>query len=174
MSWISRILKNKEKITIPAIGILFNVIFLNYLYDYLFYPYIIWRFGLFKGAIVMIPLSTFICYLLLLFYDWSKKDWLGIESIKQIKEKEMHTWIGRVTSWILKRSDLLALLFLSIQFDPFITTVYLRRGSHQFNGMTARDWRIFFGSAAIANFYWTFIIFTGISIIEYVIRWLSI
>jgi len=171
---VARLLKtlsaNKEKILIPAVGITVNTLLSSYIYDYLFYPYMIWRFGLLKGALIMIPLSTFVCYLLLLFYDWSKRDWLGIETIKQIKEREAKTTIGKITAWILRKSDLFALLLLSIQFDPFITTVYLRKGSNQYNGMSRRDWKVFFGSAAIANMYWTFVIFAGVSIIEYIWR----
>jgi hypothetical protein len=39
------------------------------------------------------------------------------------------------------QSEPLACILLSIKFDPFIVTVYLRRG--RFGGLSSRDWRIF-------------------------------
>ena len=51
--------------------------------------------------------------------------------------------------WLLHRSDPVACVLLSIKFDPFIVTVYLRRG--RFGGMSRRDWRIFLLSWLIGN-----------------------
>lgn len=55
-------------------------------------------------------------------------------------------------------------LFLSIKFDAFITTAYMRRG--KFNGMGKRGWAIFMGSLLISNVYWTLACFKGITIFE--------
>ena len=56
--------------------------------------------------------------------------------------------------WFLQ-DNLAVMVFLSIKEDAFKTVIYLRHVSHQYNGMSARDWRIFFTSLAIANVYWT-------------------
>jgi hypothetical protein len=40
---------------------------------------------------------------------------------------------GKLTFWILQKSDPVVFLFLSLKVDPFITMVYLRNGA--FNGM---------------------------------------
>jgi hypothetical protein len=56
---------------------------------------------------------------------------------------------------MLEKSDPAAFFFLSVKEDAFITMVYLRHGSHQYNGMSGRDWRIFLSSLAVANIYWT-------------------
>ena len=76
-------------------------------------------------------------------------------------------------SGILKKSDPAAFLFLSSKEDAFITMVYLRHGSHQYNGMSARDWRIFLGSLAVANVYWTLAAYMGISVVEWVWKAIS-
>lgn len=68
-------------------------------------------------------------------------------------------------SGLLKKSDLLAFLFLSIKEDSFVTMVYLRHGSHQYNGMSARDWRILLASHAVSNIYWTLAAYMGTSVV---------
>ena len=99
------------------------------------------------------------------FYDYSKRDWLGIEAIKSLKDYDGSKKIGRLTAWFMKKSNPLVFLFLSIKYDPFITTVYLRLG--KFNGMTNRDWMIFMGSLLLANAYWTLACYMGITLIEW-------
>jgi hypothetical protein len=69
---------------------------------------------------------------------------------------------------MLEKSDPAAFFFLSIKEDAFITMVYLRHGSHQYNGMSARDWRIFLASLAVVNVYWTLAAYMGISAVEWV------
>lgn len=112
-------------------------------------------------------LSLLACVILLKFYDWFKRDWLGIETIKGMKDYQGDSKIGRFTAWILRQSDPVVFLFLSIKEDAFVTLVYMRHGSHQYNGMTRRDWGIFFGSVSISNLYWTLAAYMGISVVEW-------
>ena len=51
---------------------------IGYLFDYLLYPLVIFRLGLLRGGIIMTAVSFTICLIGLKFYDWSKRDWLGI------------------------------------------------------------------------------------------------
>lgn len=60
------------------------------------------------------------------------------------------------------------MLFLSIKYDAFITTAYMRKGCYQYNDLIKRDWTIFGLSLVLSNLYWTFASFTGLSLIEYV------
>ena len=138
---------------------------LNYLFDYALYPFVIYKLGIISGGLVMTVLAGTINILCLKFYDWSKRDWLGIEAIKGVKGYEGESRLLEFMSGILKKSDPAAFLFLSIKEDPFITMIYLRHGSHQYNGMSARDWRIFLGSVAIGNIYWTLAAYMGISVV---------
>jgi hypothetical protein len=122
----------------------------------------------------MMFLSMLACVILVKFYDWSKWDWLGIETIKGMKEYQGESRLGNFSAWILQRSEPMVFFFLSIKEDPFVTMVYLRHGSHQYNGMSARDWRIFLGSVAIANIYWTLAAYMGISVVEWVWKMVTI
>ena len=143
---------------------------ISYSFDYLLYPFVIYRLGIIKGGIVMMALSLLACVILLRFYDWSKRDWLGIETIKGMKDYQGDSKLGRFTAWILRRSDSVVFLFLTIKEDPFITLVYMRHGSHKYNGMSPRDWRIFLSSIAISNIYWTLAAYMGLSLVERVLR----
>ena len=143
---------------------------LSYPFDYLLYPLVIYKLGIINGGLVMTLLAGAANILCLKFYDWSKRDWLGIETIKGMKGYEGESRLVKFMSGILKKSDPAAFLFLSIKEDPFITMIYLRHGSHQYNGMSRRDWRIFLGSVAIGNIYWTLAAYMGISVVEWVWR----
>lgn len=140
----------------------------SYLFDYALYPFIIYKLGIIKGGLVMTFLAAVINILCLKFYDWSKRDWLGIEALKGMKLYEGESRLVRFISGIMKKSDPAAFFFLSIKEDAFIAMVYLRHGSHQYNGMSTRDWRIFFASLAVANIYWTLAAYMGISVVEWV------
>ena len=158
----------KEKIGILTLGILVKSFIFGYFFDYLLYPFVIWKKGLIKGGLMMTVLAGLVYYLLLIFYDWSRRDWLGIEAIKGLKDYNGNSKIRRFTSWILRKSDIVVLLFLSIKYDAFIITAYMRHGNHQYNGLARRDWKIFFSSLIISNIYWSLAAFMGVSVVEYV------
>jgi len=138
----------------------------NRAFDYLLYPFVIFKLGILKGGIVMIFLAFIANIMTMTFYDWSKRDWIGIEAIKDLKTYSGKKMIGRFTSWILQRSDSVIFLFLSLRYDAFTTTAYLRHG--KYNGMGKRDWTIFMGSLLISNVYWTLACYMGISLVEWV------
>jgi hypothetical protein len=140
----------------------------SYAFDYALYPFVIYKLGIIKGGLIMTFLAAVTTILCLKFYDWSKRDWLGIEAIKGMKGYEGGNRLVKFISEMLKKSDPAAFLFLSIKEDAFITMVYLRHGSHQYNGMSGRDWRIFLASLSVANVYWTLASYMGLSLVEWV------
>jgi hypothetical protein len=155
---------NKQRLAILGVGVLANQVFV-YSFNYGIYPLVIYHYGPFKGYFIMVALSAIVCYLTILFYDWLKKDFLGIETIKEIKEYEGQHRTARFISSILKKSDLLAFLFLSIKYDPFITVVYMRKGAHKYDGLTKREWKIFTASLLVGDIYWTIVVFFSIQVI---------
>lgn len=138
----------------------------EYLFDYLLYPLVIHWLGLLWGGVLMAFASLVFCLLLLRAYDWSQRDWLGIEAVKGLKDYAGPSRWRRLSAWLLQRGDGCACVVLAIKFDPFVTTIYLRHG--QFNGLSRRDWRIFFASWVIANVYWTLVCFGGLSAFRWV------
>jgi hypothetical protein len=75
----------KERAAILGIGLLGNFLIANG-FDYVLYPWVIWKLGPLHGAAVMTLASFLICWATLLFYDWAKKDWLGIETLKELRD----------------------------------------------------------------------------------------
>lgn len=156
----------RERVAILAIGLLGNSLIVN-AFDYVLYPWVIWRLGPLHGAAMMTLLSFLIWWATLLFYDWAKKDWLGIETIKGLKDYAGDSHFARALQWAVKKGDAALLVILSIWTDPFVTVAYLRQGAHQYNGMSARDRRIFMISLVIGNGLWSVTLFTGMSAAEY-------
>lgn len=154
----------KARLTELTLGLVVNQLIV-WAFNFFLYPFIIYKFGILYGGVVMTFLSFIACILTMKFYDWSKRDWLGIEAIKGLREYDGNKGIGRLTSLMMKKSAPVAFLFLSIKFDAFITTAYMRHG--QYNGMTKRDWSIFMGSLLISNVYWTLACFMGITLFEW-------
>lgn len=157
----------QARLAILGIGILADR-FITYTFDFALYPYVIWQYGLLLGGVVMALLSLIICLLYVWFYDWTKKDWLGIEAVKGIKDYDGSNRWGRFVAWSLCCSDPAACVVLSLIFDPFITMAYLRKGSY--NGMSRRDWRIFLWSWLIGNGYWAVTCWLGVSALDWIWR----
>lgn len=127
---------------------------INFLFDYVLYVYVVYKVGMVYGFLIMAPTATLICVYMIKAYDWSKTDWLLIEDLKSVRESTNNHGFKRILGLFLRKSEGLALIALSIWTDPFITTLYMRKGSHQYNGMSRRDWKIFFASAIVANLFW--------------------
>lgn len=135
-------------------------------FDFGIYPFVIYTYGILWGGLVMTALSFLVCYATILFYDWAKKDWIGIETLKGIRESDSKNMIGKIGAWIMRKGDLAVMLFLSINFDPFITVAYMRQGANHFQGLSARDWKIFIASLVIGNAYWTLAVYMGITLVQ--------
>jgi len=135
-----------------SLGIAFMYV-TNKLFDYVLYPFVVYRAGIIAGSVVMTGLSALACLAILRYYDRTRKDWLGIETIRDLKDYSGSGRLGHALSWTLRRSDPLAFVALSLTYDPFVTTVWLRR--ERFGGLTVRDRKIFWGSVLLCNAFWT-------------------
>ncbi len=156
----------RENLPVFCIGVLTQSL-LIYGFDYVLYPAVIWKMGPVNGGIVMVFLTFVDSYLLLRLYDWSKRDWLGIEAIKEAKKYKGTIKAVRLISWALKKSDPFAVVILSFIVDPFIVVLYMRHENYRYNGLAKRDWIIFFTSLAIGSIYWTLVCYMGISLVEW-------
>ena len=135
-------------------------------FDYALYPLVIYKLGLLKGGVAMALFSCAASIVSIKVYDFLKRDWLGIEAIKELKTYAGESKIRRITMWIMSKSDPVVFAFLSVKFDPFITTAYLRKG--RYSGLTGRDAAIFVSSLVLGNAYWAFACFGGISFFEWI------
>lgn len=166
-SWAEHCLAQRGRLAILVIGWLGNWLMV-YGFDFVLYPYVLYKYGTTQGWIIMTIASFLLCLLTLWFYDWSKKDWIGLETIKSLRDDGQKSELGKMTAWALQKSDPVILIFLSLKFDPLITALYMRKGASQFNGLSGRDWKIFGTSLVISNFYWGLMVLAGIDIFQWI------
>lgn len=162
----------KERLGILGVGLTANSLIVNG-FDYLLYPAVMWYFGALIGAAIMWVLSFLICYATIRFYDWAKQDWLGLETLKELRDEDAQSLFRRVLRWVAKKGDWLVMVVLSVWKDPFICAAYMRHGAHQYNGMSRRDWRIFLTSFLISNAWWTVAVFSGLEAGEWLLKTLT-
>jgi hypothetical protein len=141
---------------------------LDYVFDYAVYPAALLLFGYAWGSVAMICVSAVGNLLLIRAYDWSQRDFLLIESLKAIKEGSDGTIWRRRLGRLLRTSDGMAFLVLSWLEDALVVTLYLRRGSHLYNGFTRRDWCIFVASTVTSNLLWSLSLISFIEVTTYV------
>ncbi|NTW30175.1 MAG: hypothetical protein HGA33_02775 [Candidatus Moranbacteria bacterium] len=161
--WYSRlaafVVARRERFGMIIFGQTFNAIF-DHVFNYWIYISVLYLHGSLKGGVILTLADIAISFLFVKFYDWLKRDWLGLEMAREARdlgvlipgflEKLMAKY--RIKK-IVESGDIAAFFILSIFFDPFITTVYLR--DRQYGGMRGKEWMIFFASAVLSNVWWT-------------------
>jgi len=161
----------KERIGTIAIGRTVKQIE-EFVFDFTLYPAVIAWLGTVIGGLSMTAFSALMCFLYLKFYDWSKRDWLGFELLKRARDgEEKRGRITRFVQQIAQKGDWLAFLALSLYTDPFETTVYMRQGAEAYNGLSRRDWKIFWASVLAANLWWTILMTFAVAIIRFILTW---
>lgn len=141
---------------------------LDYGFDYGLYPLALLWLGYLWGGVVMTAASVVLNLAVIRAYDWSKKDWLLLETLKELKDRARGSGPRGVVSRVLQWGDVPAFFLLSWLEDAIVVTLYLRRGAHLFNGLSRRDWLIFAAATLVSNLFW---ILSLASIIE-LLRWL--
>ncbi|WP_210529718.1 hypothetical protein [Rubellimicrobium arenae] len=127
----------------------------DYLFDYVAYPAALLWLGYVAGGAAMAAASVLVNIAVLRVYDWSRRDFLLLESIKDLRQLEGTAPWRRAVSGVIRSGDIPAFFILSCLEDPVVATLYLRRGSHLYNGFALRDWTIFLASTLLSNLVWT-------------------
>lgn len=109
----------------------------------------------FKIAILLMFLfSFFIRYLIVLIYDYTKKDWLLIEYLKeklyQKQEMTVHTSVTRKILKLKKIGNWFLFIGL-VCTDPVVTILYYRDGHHIWNKIPKKNLNLFFTSELICT-----------------------
>lgn len=135
----------------------------SWLYDYPFCTFVIWKFGYLKGTVIFTLLSIVVDIISIKLYDWSETDWLAIEYLKSVKSYSGENKLKKLIKYIFTSTPVwVQVVVLSPKFNAFIITALLREGSYQFNGLSKRDWCIFWGSFLTTQLYWLIIISLGV------------
>ena len=149
VSWWKR---HKREVAYIGSGHLCYSVF-NWLYDQVLYVFIVYHLGLLIGGTLMTAGSLIQCAALLLAYQRMKIEWVGTAAIHSLAYKVDPTLIERIFVWAMRKGQIPIFLALCIFQDPFITTAYFKQG--RFDGLSRKDWGIFFASVLLSNGYWT-------------------
>ncbi len=129
-------------------------------FDYVVYPAVTYWFGkkLWLSFLVLFIMALILNYLLVLAYDFFKRDLFGFEEIKKLKEQAhdpsvKKTWIQRRIIQFERYGSVPLFLLLS-WYDPFMAVLYKRK-SGNFSGFRKRDYWILFISTAFACLVWS-------------------
>lgn len=146
----------------------------NYSFDFVLYPFVLYKIGIFYGFFLMMFLSFLFCWLYFIIYDYLKRDFLGIEYSKEkmssLIADENSVGLKLLFVKILRQSRALLFVFLSIYFDPFVAVAFERKGNFEYNGLSPRDWRLFILSLIISNGFWSTTVFAGLSFFEFLYK----
>lgn len=158
----------KEKLA--TAGLAYSVDYwVNWLFNYPLYIWVMNEFGLEKGFIVMSCLSFLLCYVYIKVYDIIKKDLFLLEDVREWMDG-MADYVGEskiklLRAKVIKKGGMLtSFLILSFWKDPFYTLAFCRQG--KYNGFSLRDWAIFLGSVVVGNSVWALSVFGGIEIFK--------
>ncbi len=126
----------------------------DYTFDYLLYPAALLFLGYLWGGIAMTIASVVLNLLVIRAYDWAKRDFLLLETLKEIRASDGSHRGKRLLAKALSKGDVAAFLVLSWFEDPIVVTLYLRKGSGKFDGLSRRDWANFWASTLVSNLMW--------------------
>jgi hypothetical protein len=147
---------------------------INYSFDFVLYPFALYNLGVVVGFFTMMLLSFLFCWGYFIIYDYLKRDFLGIEFSKEkmssIIASEDSVGLKLLLVRVLRKSRAFLFVFLSIYFDPFVAVAFERKGNFAYNGLSARDWRLFILSLIISNGFWSTTVFAGLSFFEFLYK----
>lgn len=151
---------------------------LCWIFDYPLYGWMLWTLGPILGGSVMILLSIPFDLLTYKFYDWSREDWFAIEHVKSLKHYTGRNPINRMIGWILRETPVFVQVpILSLKFNSFVVSAFMRDGAYAFQGLSPRDWRIFWWSFIVGQVYWIIVLSGGMELAWWIyqrVRWFAV
>ena len=152
-------------------------------YDRYVYPSLMLYFGIIWGGIIAASIAMFICTVFLLGYVLTGAKWIDetdeifarivkkIAKITRWVEKiegysfilrvifiiprllgQLAVWLMELSLSLISKRGVSGFIILSCIVDPFVTVSYFRNG--RTDGISAKDWGMFFISGVITNTYW--------------------
>jgi hypothetical protein len=168
------LIRHQKRIKTIGIG-LFLYLCINFVYDYLFYPFAIFHWGIVVGGSIAAAGSLIQNTTMFWLYDRMRIDWLGAYALEQLKDKGNKTRLERMAVWVGsekktlwgKVSSFFLFAFLTVAIDPLIVAVHFKR--RHFEGLEARDWGILLSAVVLANAWW--IARTAFGVTVFLVMW---
>ena len=164
-----RVIAERTRLGIVAAGHAANQLQVL-VFDFLAYPLVIAWLGPIPGGAIMTASSALFSWVVIILYRRSDRDWLGLEALRDLRDgAPPKSWMLRSTRSVLRRGQLVALVVLSIRFDPFVAVLYLRDGSAGERGLSARECRLFWASVLISNLYWIGVVSIAVEVLRAIV-----
>ena len=125
----------------------------NWMFDYPFTGWAIWRFGPFYGGAFVIALAPVVNYGIVRWYRATTSDWFGMEWLRAQEAMNSRGLSGRFIRTCLKKSRLLAFASISALLDPTYAFIY-QRGRLTGTRFTKSDWWWFASANVIGILPW--------------------
>lgn len=136
--------------------------------DYGLYGLLVIYFDAFVAVMIMTPLMLCIDVITLIRYSRSKSDWFGIEYIKSFDTYEGKNIFKQLIKFANQQNLYLKVILLSIEFNPFLITVYVRPTSGN-RRLIINDWKVFSLSFIVGSTYWAIVMGGGITLLKEII-----
>jgi hypothetical protein len=76
---------------------------INFVYDFMFYPFAISYWGFALGGSIAVFFTFVINTTVFVLYEYMAIDWLGAHALRQLEEKENKSALERLVTWIGKK-----------------------------------------------------------------------
>jgi hypothetical protein len=154
--WLAR---HQQRVKTIGTG-LFLYLSFNAAYDYGFYSFAIFHWGIVFGGGLASFGSLVQNAIMFWLYDRMGIDWLGAHALEQLEAKENKTRLERYALWVRKEKKSLSekmwgiVLFalITISIDPLIVAVHFK--PRQFDGLSVRDWGILLAAVTLGVTWW--------------------
>ncbi len=151
----------------------------SYLFDYAFYPYMLYsgggsllglagvtdpdpQTGYWVGFAILCALSLTLNVAYIRAYDCSRHDWFGFETARRIRPPRFL----RALAFLPAAARAAIFLYLSIWHNPLFATLWMRSRERAFS-MIRRDWLLFGAAVAFANVGWTVVVTTAVTVLSF-------
>lgn len=136
----------------------------NWMYNYLFMPFTLLKWGPVWGALISTALALAINALVYWLYDHMKIDWLKAHAMRQLADKENKTTFEKLvtfhrqprTTWWARLKGEAQFILLLTYVDPVIVALYYRE--EYFQGVSWRDWWLLIRATLVACVAWLLIL----------------
>lgn len=165
--------RHHKKIQEIGLGIFLFELF-NFVYDWLFYPFAVFYWGIELGGLIVTGLSLVINAFIFWLYDYMRVDWLGARALRELEDKENKSNIEKLITWLGKKKLTLwekllspiVFITLTLPIDPVIVAIHHRR--NHFSGIGWKDWGLLLAATLAANAWWLL----KVSIVIEALKWL--
>jgi len=172
IGWVRR---HHRKIGEIASGIVLWESF-NFVFDFGFYPFSLFYWGLVEGGIIAVAVCTIINAFVFWLYEYMTVDWLGAHALRELEDEENKSALGKLATWFGKKKTTfwekivspIVFIGLLLPVDPVIVAIHYRK--QHFKGLGWRDWGVFFAANFVANAWWLIKVGIVVEFLEFLWR----